>query len=245
MRDPETFWRTRSAHYNDLAWAREGSFLDFFVRLSSPVAHDVALDVGTGTGIVGLELARHVSRVIGIDISKDMIEKITAPPPNFSTAVMDVTDMTFEDCAFDLITARMVFHHVEALDAAMGECLRVLKPGGRMAICEGVPPDYAVRERFEEIFRLKEERRTFYESDLINLLCQNGFERVALFPYHLRQQSLRRWLENSGTDAGVSAEIMRLHREADAHFKSVYRMNERDGDIFIDWKFAVVIGVRP
>jgi hypothetical protein len=108
-----------------------------------------------------------------------------------------------------------------------------------------VPPDHLTRARYEEIFALKEERHTFSEADLINLFDHAGFEDILVKPFFMRQVSLNNWLANGALAPPVIDEIRRLHVEADDHFKRVYRLNERDGDVFMDWKFIFIRGRRP
>jgi hypothetical protein len=56
---------------------------------------------------------------------------------------------------------------------------------------------------------------------------------------------MRNWLENGALSQADIDAIWRLHVEADDHFKRIYRLTERDGDVFMDWKFVFVSGRKP
>jgi len=187
---------------------------------------------------------------IGIDLSSDMIKK--AVEKNNSESLnsklqylqMDVQQMNFSDCIFDLITARMVFHHVDNPEKGLREVYRVLKKGGRFVLCEGVPPDHKIRRRYEEIFMLKEKRHTFSEAELINVFHWTGFKNITLKPFFMEQVSLVNWLKNSAVEDKVAREILELHLTSDEYFKKVYNMSINNSDIFVDWKFVVITGQK-
>ena len=61
----------------------------------------------------------------------------------------------------------------------------------------------------------------------------------------MRQVSLNNWLQHGALEPHVAEEIRRLHVDADEHFKKIYRLNERDGDVFMDWKFIIIRGWKP
>jgi hypothetical protein len=67
---------------------------------------------------------------------------------------------------------------------------------------------------------------------------------VLLQPYFMRQVSMNNWLANGALEDTAIREIRRLHLEADGHFKRIYRLREFDGDILMDWKFAILRGFR-
>ncbi len=223
-------------------WVKDDDFLREFMVFASPEPYELVLDVGSGTGVVAKTIQHFTGLVVGLDSSFPMLSKLTTR--NICPVISDITSLPFRNDSFDMITARMVLHHVSDLGEAMKECYRVLKPEGRMIICEAVPPDYAVRGTYEKIFSLKEKRHTFYESDLINLLHYSGFEKIRLRPYYMKQVSLKNWLENSGLEKETCEKIIELHRDSDLHFKKVYNMTLREEDILIDWKFALVKGIK-
>jgi ubiquinone/menaquinone biosynthesis C-methylase UbiE len=237
------YWDHRAARFNNLNWAADRSFIDFFIDCCDPRPDDQALDIGTGTGAVASKLADRARAVVGIDISPEMIKRA----PRLSNAAyfqMDAVAMDFPADRFDLLTARMSFHHVEDLAAGFAEAHRVLRPGGRFVLCEGVPPDHRCRRRYVEIFKLKEKRHTFSEADLINFFDRAGFVGLTLRPFFMRQVSLKNWLENGGVGPEAREQITRLHRDAEPHFKDAYRMTFRDDDILMDWKFVVLAGLK-
>jgi SAM-dependent methyltransferase len=248
LRAQEETWKIRSADYARLDWVRKQDFIDRMIEFCEPRPDWVALDVGTGPGIIAAAMRPHTSRVVGVDLAPDMTERAIerhGSMPGLSFTVGNVEELEFADNTFDVVTARMVFHHVDDCALGASEVWRTLKPGGRFVLCEGVPPDHLTRPRYEQIFALKEKRHTFSEADLINLFDHAGFEDIVVRPFFMRQVSLNNWLNNDALEPHVIDEIRRLHVEADDHFKRVYRLNERDGDLFMDWKFIFIRGRKP
>jgi ubiquinone/menaquinone biosynthesis C-methylase UbiE len=45
--------------------------------------------------------------------------------------VGDATDLPFEDASFDITVSFLMLHHVGDWESAVGEAVRVLRPGGR------------------------------------------------------------------------------------------------------------------
>ena len=113
-----------------------------------------------------------------------------------------------------------------------------------MVFSEGVPPSKEVREDYIEIFRLKEERLTFYEDDLIALMKGAGFENISLKTIVLPQMSVRNWLDNSGLSQSIKDQIFKLHVESKDYFKKAYSMTITDDDCFINMKMVVVVGEK-
>lgn len=98
------------------------------------------LDVGTGPGVLLVELARSRPdlRLTGVDLSADMIAAARRNLEPFgdraAASVGDVTRLPFPDHSFDLITSSLSLHHWDDPAAAVPELARVLRPGGRVYI---------------------------------------------------------------------------------------------------------------
>jgi ubiquinone/menaquinone biosynthesis C-methylase UbiE len=92
------------------------------------------LDAGCGRGTHTLELGRRFGcRVTGIDaVRGPMLESAGSGVADFAQARLEA--IPTHDGAFGLVWCRDMLVHVPQLDRAMGECARVLKPGGWMLV---------------------------------------------------------------------------------------------------------------
>ncbi len=243
----QTDWGRRASRYDMLAWVSNDQLLTAILDVAGDVAGKRLLDVGTGTGKV-LEAfwrAQPEARYYGIDTSWEMLMKMDGTLPA-RRVVADVENLScFPEHAFDVVTARMVLHHVGNLGGATREIFRVLKHGGKFIVCEGNPPDTYSGAFYTEMFRLKEDRHTFFESDLINLLVRGGFSDVTTKTIIMRKMSLMNWLANSDLPQWRIDRIREMHETCDERVKDAYNMVIQDGDIMMDWKFSVVFGCKP
>jgi O-methyltransferase/aklanonic acid methyltransferase len=100
------------------------------------------LDVATGKGAVLLPAAQRVGaagRVVGIDLSSAMLGEAAraaraAGLSNFETRKMDAEHLEFPDASFDVVACAFSLFFFPAMDAALREMRRVLKPGGRIGV---------------------------------------------------------------------------------------------------------------
>lgn len=127
-----TFYTTSAVHADPASLAR-------LVDLAAPRPDWIALDIATGTGHTALALAPHVTRVIGIDLTPEMLaeaEQLRAARDiaNVTFRPGDVHHLPFGDASFDLVTCRRAAHHFADIARALREIRRVLRPGGRVVI---------------------------------------------------------------------------------------------------------------
>jgi ubiquinone/menaquinone biosynthesis C-methylase UbiE len=126
------------------------------------------------------------------------------------------------------------------IEKAMANCYRMLRPGGRLVLSEGVPPHIEVKDWYTEMFALKEERRTFMEDDLLELAHGAGFQRPEIELYIAPQMSIRNWLEKSGLPHETQSTIYQMHLDLNGLGTKHYRMTVTENDVFCDWKFAIL-----
>ena len=94
-------------------------------------ASDV-LDVGTGEGQVARVAAEAgARRVIGVDPiwAQLTVARQRGSTPRYARA--EAAALPFPAGAFDAVVACLVFEHIDAVDEALAEVGRVLRPGGR------------------------------------------------------------------------------------------------------------------
>jgi ubiquinone/menaquinone biosynthesis C-methylase UbiE len=95
------------------------------------------LEIGVGTGLIGLPLAAAGIRLTGVDLSRPMlgklIEKAGGRPP-FALAIADANQLPFAEDAFGAAIARHVLHLIPDWRSALIELVRVVRPGGGLLI---------------------------------------------------------------------------------------------------------------
>jgi ubiquinone/menaquinone biosynthesis C-methylase UbiE len=96
------------------------------------------LDIGCGTGIYTNELCEAGARVVGVDISPEMLaiaaEKNRHHGDNVSFLVADAAVLPFEDNSFDLVASISAMEFYDRPQESLQEMYRVLKPGGHMVV---------------------------------------------------------------------------------------------------------------
>ena len=99
-----------------------------------------ALDLGCGTGVLTLALARRGLATVGIDHSEEMLvlarQKLAAEGLGAELSTGDVRELPFGDASFDVVTCQGLLHHLEDLRPCLQELDRVLKPGGSFFLSE-------------------------------------------------------------------------------------------------------------
>lgn len=93
-----------------------------------------ALDLGCGTGLMGEVLGARAGRLVGVDLSPEMVEKAAAKAIYHDLVVADaVAFLRKTEAVFDLVTAADVFVYVGTLDEIFAALVPRLAPGGIFA----------------------------------------------------------------------------------------------------------------
>ena len=121
------------------------------------------LDVCTGTADVAIGAARRgkgAARVVGVDFSGSMLAhglmkvKSAALTDRIQLVRGDAMALPAADASVDAATVAFGIRNVQRADVACRELLRVLRPGGRLAILEfGLPVIPAVRPLYLWYFK--------------------------------------------------------------------------------------------
>lgn len=95
------------------------------------------LDVGCGNAYGTALMAASASSITGIDYDADTIEdnrKRYGAIANLSFQQGAVPPLPFPDNTFDVVTAFQFIEHIEKRKEFLRDCIRVLKPGGRLLV---------------------------------------------------------------------------------------------------------------
>lgn len=99
---------------------------------------DVVLDLAAGTAVSTVELASSGAKCIAADFSLGMLKAGAAR--DVPKVAADALNLPFADASFDAATISFGLRNVQDVPRALAEFQRVLKPGGRLVICEFSTP---------------------------------------------------------------------------------------------------------
>lgn len=139
------------------------------------------LDMGCGTGLMGVELRDRCDRLTGWDISEGMLAEAHAKGIYNDLARRDLNQLAPEQGQYDLIIAADVFLYLGALEGIVAWAAAALRSGGILAFsCEA--------HDGEGQMVLRPSRRYAHSATYLQgLLAQAGLGPVALTPVVLRQ----------------------------------------------------------
>lgn len=138
------FWDGRVEAWEEVATSE--AFLairDRIVELAAPRPDDLVVDLGAGTGLLALALAPRVRELVAVDLSERMLERlddaaVAGGVHNVETVVGDLRRLPLEDESATLVVSNYAFHHLRdsGKELALAEARRILRPGGRLVICD-------------------------------------------------------------------------------------------------------------
>ncbi|MGA7148874.1 MAG: class I SAM-dependent methyltransferase [Microbacterium sp.] len=191
-------------------------------RAVAPRPGERILDLAAGTGASSVALSRGGATVVAADFSPGMIaegeRRYGRSVPgggirNLSFIEADATDLPFEDGEFDAVTMSFGLRNVNEPKKALGELLRVTRPGGRLVVCEfSHPPS----RTFNGLYR-------FYNDRVLPVVAKTMSSNADAYDYlneSIRdwpdQRELSAWIRRAGwTDVAyrnLSMGIVALHR---------------------------------
>ncbi|KAJ1787963.1 trans-aconitate methyltransferase 1 [Coemansia sp. RSA 2399] len=130
--DPENYQENRPTYKPTLA----GAIVAFHKESNPNAQTEFAVDVATGTGIFARELPKYFDKVVGTDISAEMLDKARSKS---QADTIEYVQSPAESLSFlgdktvDLITVASGAHWLD-IPAFLAEARRVLKPTGTLAI---------------------------------------------------------------------------------------------------------------
>ena len=126
-----------------LSFGQDPRWRRFLVARVDAGAGDTVLDVATGTGLVARELVRQKGcAVVGLDQSPEMLAAARERTRGLDVTLVEgrAEELPFTDAEFDALTFTYLLRYVDDPAATMGELVRVVRPGGTIAMLEFALP---------------------------------------------------------------------------------------------------------
>ncbi len=129
---------------------------DELIKRSGVGLNMSVLEIGCGSGGYTTFVAREVGeqgRLYALDIQARMLKQLEAKLAkeenrdvhNIELVLGSATDLSFKDKSLDLVLLITVLREIPDRHRALQEVMRVLKPGGMLAVTEFLPdPDYSL-----------------------------------------------------------------------------------------------------
>ena len=114
------------------------------VKAVAPKAGERILDLAAGTGTSSQAFVKSGAEIVAADFSAGMIEVGRVKHPNITFVLADAMDLPFADNEFDAVTISFGLRNIHDPQKGLDEMFRVLKPGGRLVICEFSTPPRAL-----------------------------------------------------------------------------------------------------
>ena len=218
--------------------------------LAQPQAADLALDVATGTGNTALALAPFVRRVVGLDLTREMLahaRRLTEERSitNAEWVLGDASRLPFADRSFDLYTVRAAPHHFTDFDGFLSEALRVLKPGGGAAFVDCAAPP-AAREVLHEV----EMRRD--PSHVRSLTVDEWTARVERAGFVVEVATSREldwdfedWMGNMAVAPELAADLARVIESSEGEARDELHPERREGRLWHAYWHCLIRARKP
>jgi ubiquinone/menaquinone biosynthesis C-methylase UbiE len=124
------------------------------VRRAAVAPADDVLDVGCGTGNAALRAAQAGARVVGVDLTPELLDEGARLAEQIGVDVQwvegDAEALPVEDASFDVVVSVFGCMFAPRHRVAAAELARVLRPAGRLAVCAWTP-DGAMGEFFRTL----------------------------------------------------------------------------------------------
>ncbi|MCD4758332.1 MAG: 2-isopropylmalate synthase [Arcobacteraceae bacterium] len=208
------------------------------VELLNPQENENILDLGCGEGTLALEIKKSGADVIGVDLSKNMVEKTKTK--GIDAFVMSATSLDFEN-QFDAIFSNAVLHWVKDSEIAIQKINKALKKDARfVAEFGGYGNIQNLMIAMEKVFNNNPSWGEFNspwifpkDTEYKELLEKNGFkvDYIELIQRPTQIDDITNWLDvfANGITENLSAEEKIKFKEEVTKLLKPIQYNEKDG----------------
>jgi len=211
-----------------------GPDLAAMVRLAQLTGTEQVLDMGSGAGHCALAFGAKAAQVRGIDVTPEMVgvanrlagERGLA---NVTFEQGDVDRLPFDDATFDRVTSRLSAHHYADPQRALGEALRVLKPGGMFLLVDSAAPEDPALDTFfqaVEFLRDPSHVRNWRGSEWVRMVAGAGFEEAQVRERFAPFIDGAGWVQRMQTPPTRVAMLRELFAEATEAQKAAFDLRE-------------------
>jgi ubiquinone/menaquinone biosynthesis C-methylase UbiE len=248
--DVRDSFRNVAGNYSKSTFHTSAVRLQEVVDLVRPKRGDLALDVATGTGNTAFAIAPFVRRVVGLDVTREMLNEAKRVAAERSIANVDwvmgdAEHLPFQDATFDVYVVRAAPHHFLHVDAFLAEAYRVLKPDRDAAFVDCAPPMPARDVLHEvELRRDPSHIRSLTVEEWIHKLERAGFHVESAHGREL-DWNYDEWMGNMAIAPALSKELATIIESAEGEAREQLHPERRDGKLWHAYWHALIRAHKP
>jgi len=231
--------------HKSCTWLTDQSLLEAHAAMADVPADAVLLDVCCGSGVVGNSFRSKVSRIVGLDLTPEMIAKAKTRLDEVHRG--NVYEIPFDANTFDMVCTREVLHLLPKWEKPLGQIHRVLKPGGQFVVGQILPYGDADAAWMYRIFKKKQP--LFFNNptvdDYFAMLDRCGFVDVKMSEVHV-WESIDLWIDTHETTSLHRHEIRQLYYNAPEEVRRIHPFEVTpDGKIRDQWRWCIFSARKP
>jgi SAM-dependent methyltransferase len=232
----------RAPEYDDSSrWCTDEVLINKLHEVLQLTGTEMVLDVACGTALMARALRARVARVVGVDITPEMLDR---GRPHLDEAILaNAEALPFDAGRFDLTICRQGLQFLDA-PRAVAEMVRVTRPGGQVCLINLCAYGDDDRQEFFEILRLRNpaRRHFFVREDLERLLRQAGCRTVTVHD-HISIEDVNIWSSKAAIDDDRIGQLRDVYLQASPAFRQRHRLEvNADGRIIDHMLFGIAVG---
>ena len=134
-------WQRAASSYGSSFAPATAPYIEPLLEAAEISSGQHVLDVACGPGHLAAAASARGAIEHGLDFSAEMVGVARGVHPEVVLTEGDAEDLPYPDSTFHAVVSSFGIHHVPRPEFALAECMRVLKPGARIAFTVWATPE--------------------------------------------------------------------------------------------------------